>query len=105
RHPIHALSSSPTPMSYLIHHFGPVEITIEVRRYTNGRMAVQLLEAGEDYATVSVNIPTVELAKDQFIFKTYSENEGLYEEMTAAGLIETVGNTDMGWPICRLLKQ
>ena len=39
---------------------------------------------GEHFATVSVNVEGVALADDEFVFKTYSENEGLLEAMLAA---------------------
>lgn len=40
----------------------------------------------ELYATLSVNTDLV-LPENRFVFKTYSENHGLYEEMLNNGLI------------------
>ena len=87
-----------------IDHFGLKEVEIELGRYQNGRLAVQLIENGEDYATVSVNLPFEEIGPDEFAFKTYSENEGLYEELIRSGEIEFTGRqtNTMGLPICRI---
>ena len=87
-----------------IDHFGPKEVEIELGRYENGRLAVQLVENGDDYATVSVNFPFEVIGPDEFAFKTYSENEGLYEELIRSGEIESTGRqtNTMGLPICRI---
>jgi hypothetical protein len=89
-----------------IDHYGLREVDIRTDRYPNGRLAVQLLQNGEDYATLSVNLPMESIGRDEFIFKTYSENEGLYEELLRAGVIEwtgrTAGDDTIGpLPICR----
>jgi len=79
---------------------------IETGRYQNDRLAVKLIADGEDYAMLSVNIPSVDLAEDEFLFKTYSENDGLLEAMLAAGVIAVIGteHTAAGpMPVCRLL--
>lgn len=90
-----------------IDHYGLREVEIDTGRYPNGRLAVQLLSRGEDYATVSVNLPMERLSPDEFVFKTYSENEGLFEELLRVGAIEwtgrTAGNAAIGpLPVCRL---
>lgn len=81
--------------------------SIETGRYRHGgRMSVLLIVNGEDYAMLSVNIPSVDLAANEFLFKTYSENEGLLEAMLAAGVIAVIGpeHTAAGpMPVCRLL--
>lgn len=92
-----------------IDHLGLREVQIETGRYQNGRLAVQLLCDGEDYATISVNLPGAPISPDEFVFKTYSENEGLFEELRRVGAIEwtgrTAGNTTIGpLPICRLAQ-
>lgn len=83
----------------------PTGTTVSVRtdRYVHGGLAVELYcEDGEPYATVSINVPGVPLPADEFVFKTYSENEGLLEAMLAAGVVELAGrDTDLG-PVCRL---
>lgn len=90
-----------------IDHFGLREVEIITDRYQNGRLAVQLLERGDDYATVSVNLPMEQIGADEFVFKTYSENEGLFDELLRVGAIEwtgrTAGDATVGpLPVCRL---
>ena len=80
---------------------------IETGRYRHGGgIAVKLIADGEDYAMLSVNFPSVDLAADEFLFKTYSENDGLLEAMLAAGVIAVIGTEDTAagpMPVCRLL--
>lgn len=90
-----------------IDHYGLREVEIDTGRYENGRLAVQLLSGGEDYATVSINLPIERLTPDEVVFKTYSENEGLFEELLRVGAIEwtgrTAGDATIGpLPVCRL---
>lgn len=73
-------------------HFGTTyEGKIEYNKYqNNGNLAVQLLskEDGEDYfenyASLSVNTD-LKLPANQFVAKTYSENEGLIEQFIDNG--------------------
>lgn len=93
-----------------IDHYGLKEVEIHTGRYQNGRLAVQLVSQGEGYATVSVNLPMESVGHDEFVFKTYSENEGLYEALLQAGVIEwtgrTAGTRTLGpLPICRLTER
>jgi len=91
-----------------IHHGGRRrDLEIHTGRYTNGRLAVQLFDPSDQemYATVSLNIPEEPLAEGQFIFKTYSENERLFEELLFAGAIKPVRTAHLpigDLPICRL---
>ena len=67
-------------------HYGQkYEGSLEFLRYQNGNLAVQLkLADGEPYATLSVN--TLEaMADNEFVAKTYSENEGLVEQFIESG--------------------
>jgi hypothetical protein len=74
-----------------VDHFGPRDLTIAPGRYENGRLAVQLLEDGEYYATLSVNIPEAAIGPDQFLAKDYGENTGLIEQCIAAGVVAPTG--------------
>ena len=67
-------------------HFGnKYEGSLEYLRYQNGNLAVQLnLDNGEPYATLSVNTELA-LADNEFVAKTYSENEGLVEQFVEKG--------------------
>ena len=94
-------------------HFGRTfAVSIQTGRYPyGGGLFVQLIDEGssEDYATVSVNAGS-RLADDEFVFKTYSENEGILEELLVAGVVETTGRfVECGFagqqPICRLLRK
>ena len=89
-----------------IHHHGPHDVRLTTGRYPNGRLAVQLTEHGEPFATVSVNIPEVPLARDEFFVKVYSENEGLLDELLRVGAIHFTGRrlqTHLGpTPVYRL---
>ena len=62
------------------------EGSLEFLRYQNGNLAVQLnLDDGEPYATLSVNVEGITLADNEFVAKTYSENEGLVEQFVEKG--------------------
>jgi hypothetical protein len=67
-------------------HYGKkYEGKLEFSRYQNGNLAVQLnLDDGEPYATLSVNTGLT-LADNEFVAKTYSENEGLVEQFIESG--------------------
>ena len=67
---------------------------IEVAKYFDGNMAVQLMTAEEPYATLSTNLGKlsgVTLGKGEFFAKTYSENTGLLEQFVDNGLFEDTG--------------
>jgi hypothetical protein len=84
----------------------PRNVAMRRERYAiDGGLAVQLIDEadGMPYATVSINVEGLDLAKDEFVFKTYSENEGLREAMIEAGIVERTGRWAGVGPICRLL--
>ena len=89
---------------FTIDFYGSRTLAIGVDRYLNDRLAVQLYENGEPFATASVNLPGEALGPEEFAFKTYSENEGLFEELVRVGAIEFAGRhtAAMSLPICRL---
>jgi hypothetical protein len=75
--------------------------------YEYGGLAVRLVVDGEDYAMLSVFIPHADLGPDEFLFKTYSENQGLLEAMIAAGAIVFTGYEDTAagpFPVCRIVS-
>lgn len=82
-------------------------VSVHTDHYRHGGgLAVELIcvEDGLSYAMVSINVEGARLADDEFVFKTYSENEGLLEDMLDAGIVELTGRSmDLG-PICRLLS-
>src|SRR4051812_2785410 len=79
-------------MTFEFNKYGPRKLSVETDQYKfGGGLVVDLIdEAGEPYARVSINCE-VPLADDEFVFKTYSENDGLLEVMLAAKIIETTG--------------
>ena len=59
-----------------------IQVTVNIRKYNNGRPAIELLEIDPDYGytpymTASVNIPNVLLQDNEVLIKDYSENEGI----------------------------
>ena len=97
---------NPTRTVTLTHFGRPVTVSVETGRYAHGDgLAVQLIDTGDGmhYATVSVNVEGAPLAGEEFVFKTYSENEGLLEALTAAGVVAVTGKTTDVGPVCRLL--
>jgi hypothetical protein len=95
------------PRTVTIKHFGrSITVSVHAQQYYRGNgLAVRLIDEsdGEDYAMVSVNIEGLTLKDDEFVFKTYSENEGLLEGLLAAGVVEQTGRSESLGPICRLL--
>lgn len=92
--------------------YGPCKLRVETSRYECSGLAVLLNDAvdGEPFAVASVNVTGLRLDDDEFVFKTYSENDGLLEAMMRAGIVEQTGRfVDVGMagtqPICRLLKR
>ena len=79
--------------------------SIQTNRYTNGNLAVQLMQEGEPYATLSTNIDGIVLDKDCFIAKNYSENKGLLEQFVESGLFEDTGEkVSSGFVSCPIMK-
>ena len=66
---------------------------IQCRSYQNGNLAIQLMSAEEPLAVLSIPVDGVSLGKDEFVAKTYSENEGLLEQFVEAGLFSDTGRT------------
>ena len=74
--------------SYL--RFAPhEELTLVSGRYQNGRLAIKATNSdGEPIATLTVNMPEIELTEGQVIIKDWSENEGAMVTLRRAGLID-----------------
>jgi len=72
---------------------------IQCRSYPNGNLAIQLMTAEEPYATLSINVDGVSLEKNEFVAKTYSENEGILPQFVESGLFTDTGKTTsfVGW--------
>lgn len=52
-------------------------LRLEIRpyKYDNDRIALIAFADGEQYGVITVNIPEADLADDEIVVKTYSENE------------------------------
>ncbi|KAA1258608.1 hypothetical protein LF1_11300 [Rubripirellula obstinata] len=91
-----------------LYHHGQQRLDLITGRYTdNDQFYVALEEPNGDlYADLSVCLPEIPLADGEFIFKTYSGNEGLLEAMMHTRRIKVVRtvNTPLGMlPVCRLI--
>ena len=71
------------PLIFTYHHPHDGGMTAVILRkkgyYGNGRIALELVDV-EDYcpfATVTVNVPEIEIGKDEIIVKSYAENQGM----------------------------
>ena len=79
--------------------------SIQTNRYANGNLAVQLMQEGEPYATLSTNVEGVTMDSDCFIAKNYSENEGLLDQFVESGLFEDTGRrVDSGFVCIPIYK-
>ena len=92
-------------MEITIHHPDPKIVTLCTARYVLGPLAVELWHEGEPYTVLSICLPELTLADDEFAFKTYSENQSLYQQLLEQNIIEFIRfeYTGIGsTPICRL---
>lgn len=99
----------PNPtMEFTIHHPEPKIVTLCTARYVLGPLAVELWHEGEPYTVLSICLPELSLADDEFAFKTYSENQSLYQQLLEHGIIQCLRfeSSSIGSvPICRLTEQ
>lgn len=83
------------------------DCNMEKRTYYNGRLALQLTdtEDGSPIATATVNIPEIDLNEGEVLIKDYSENEGMFATLEAAGIVkatrQVVASGHVTIPICR----
>ena len=103
-------------MNYIQENFA--KFVPEISRYNNGRVAVQynILADEEPWKSMgmmepacmaTINLPHEHLEEDEVIIKDYSENQGLYDCMLAAGHIgpelRRVSSGFITAPVCKLL--
>jgi len=94
--------------SYL--RYAPAKsLTLEQHHYSNGRLAIRAIDCdtGEPIATLTVNVPEIELAEDEVLIKDYAENEGALESLLQANLVLALEVVPCGWTEvvkCRLIK-
>jgi hypothetical protein len=78
-------------------------VSIIRKQYGNRALAVQISNG----VTLSINVPLESecLPENQFIFKNYSENEGLLESCLSARIIKLTGNTiKTGFVTCPIVE-
>ena len=96
--------------SYLKYYSG--ELTIVPKLYHNGHTCLQLVdtETGEPAATATINIDNeVLISFDTVAIKDYSENEGVYKTLHAAGIIDNpITTAPTGYksvPVCKIIDE
>lgn len=81
---------------------------IEYNNYQHGDgIAVQLYDVadGLPFATVSVNVKGITLGANEFIFKTYGENEGMIEPFIANKIVQYTGReVTVGFTTCPIVE-
>ena len=95
-----------------MHHATFAGFRCHVRHSTylvNNRTALILtdVEDGADVAVATVNVPSEPLKPGEIILKTWSENDGILEALTEAGIVADTGRRvpcgHTEGVICRLL--
>lgn len=67
-------------------------LSVHVEQYAaNQPKVVQIYDDEGPYCTLSVNVPGTQLAEDEFLIKTWSENESLRGPVLTAGLFLDTG--------------
>ncbi len=71
------------------------------KNYSGGGVALQLVAAsddlekgvskGEPIAVATINIPGIDLAPDEVVIKSYSENEGMWDALINSNIILDTG--------------
>jgi len=74
-----------------------IPVTVNIRKYNNGRSAIELLEMDPAYGptpymTASVNIPNVLLQDNEVLIKDYSENEGITKFLSKHNIVTPTNN-------------
>jgi len=61
----------------------------------SGKTAIVLMESATccPFCTVTVNVPKIELAEDEVLAKTWSENDIVYKELIRNGFLIPTGLT------------
>lgn len=72
-------------------------VTVSLKKYNNGRTAIELLENDPEtgpvpYTTATVNIPDVLLADNEVLIKDYSENEGVLDFLIRYNIVTPTPN-------------
>lgn len=70
-------------------------------KYGNKRLALELRDLeGQPYARITLNDPSIALAEDEIIVKSYSENEGILEWLKEHNMV----SDPIKWIACGFIK-
>jgi len=74
-----------------------IPLAVSLKKYNNGRTAIELLEMDPaygyfPYATATVNVPDVLLADNEVLVKDYSENEGVLDFLIKYNIVTPTPN-------------
>ena len=74
-----------------------IPVTVNIRKYSNGRSAIELIEMDPAYGptpymTATVNIPNVLLQDNEVLIKDYSENEGITNFLAKHNIVTPTNN-------------
>lgn len=110
------MKQAPSKDTFVLHQFGlsyTCYITTD-KYHSTKALAVQLVSWDEDmgmwvpHATISINCDKevmLSLGLEEFVFKDYSENEGLLQQMTELGIVEDTGRTvDLPYATCQCVR-
>jgi len=72
--------------------YGSYNVVLEWGNYSNGRRAIELLDAveGDPVCVATVNLPDIPLGDNEAIIKDYSENEGVLKFLQDYGIVGEV---------------
>jgi hypothetical protein len=59
--------------------------------YANRRIALELMEGGDSFLMLTVNIPEARLRRGEFVVKDWSENYPYMRDILRCGLFEDTG--------------
>lgn len=74
-----------------------IPVIVSLKKYNNGRTAIELLENDPEigpvpYAVATVNMPDVLLADNEVLVKDYSENEGVLDFLIKYNIVTPTPN-------------
>lgn len=95
-------------MKYNYTVFGTTyNVSLLQQAYSNGRLALQLIDAEGPVSVATVNIPEYNLKADEVLIKSWGENEGMLEFLVSNGIVEDTGRVALSGyvkaNVCRLL--
>jgi hypothetical protein len=81
--------------------------TVSILQYANDRSAIQLNDPnGFPMAKASVNLPDEPCPEGHCYLKTYSENEGIAEDLIAGGIVTPpISFSVNGLPLVRIITE